>query len=173
MQCVGYLRIGYPKKARRPPKYGPLTGQPTCQEAWREGPKDISMTPRQDDQPTCRTNIVELPSERSYRPTCPPSNPARRGYRPTCLSSNPTRQGCRPTQEDDSQLCQANTSTERKSQTSTIEPHWHNGTSLSHAQIVEAVLKGLYQARRWICIPADQWDRTTLTIGTSASGSLQ
>jgi hypothetical protein len=36
---------------------------------------------------------------------------------------------------------------------------------------MEAVLKGLYQARCWIHIPANQWDRTTLAVGTSTSGS--
>jgi hypothetical protein len=70
-------------------------------------------------------------------------------------------------------VSRVNTSTERKSRPSTIEPRRPGGTSPSHAQTMKAVPKGLYQTRHRMRIPADQWDQTTQAAGTSTSGSLQ
>jgi hypothetical protein len=49
-----------------------------------------------------------------------------------------------------------------------MEPRRRDGTSPSDAQTVEVVPEGPYQVRRQICISADQWDRTTPAVGTSA-----
>jgi hypothetical protein len=147
--AIGYLSTRYPKKAQRPPKDGLLIGRPTCQATWREGPKGLLVMARQADWPTRRTNtaeqpLVEQPSEAGPRINLPAEQPSEARL-PTNL---PAEQPNKTTFGS-----QANTYTERKSRPSTIEPCRHDGTSLSHAQTVEAVPKGLCQARRRICIP--------------------
>jgi hypothetical protein len=146
----------------------------------------------QADRPAYQTNTVEQPSKTGLLtnlsaekpsevglPTnLPAEQPSKAGLPINLPAGQPSEAGL-PTNLPADQPSkttvgsQANTSTKRKSWPSTIEPRRHDGTSPSHVQTVEEVPKGLYQARRRIRILADQWYRTTLAAGTSASGSIQ
>jgi hypothetical protein len=129
---VGYLGIGYPKKAPRSPKNGLPAKQFSgkAQKATRGQPTNSTLPPKEN--PSAR---------RGCRPTWSSSNPARRGCRPTYSPSNPARQGYQPTGPS-SNLARRQL-TPRKSRPSTIKPGRHDGTSTSHARTMEAVPRGL------------------------------
>jgi hypothetical protein len=101
---------------------------------------------------------AEQPSEAGL-PTKPPTEqPSQVGLSTKALIEQPSEAGL-PTNLHVEQPNKttvdswANTSTERKSRPSTIEPHRHDGTSPNHPHTMEAILKGLYQTRCQICIP--------------------
>jgi hypothetical protein len=146
---VGYVRTGYPTKAQRSPKDGPLTYRPACQAAQREGPKGLPVTVRQTGRPARRINTAEQPSETVLSTNLPAEQPSEAGLPINLSTEQPSVAGL-PTNlpaEQPSKTTvgsQANTSTKRKSRPNTIESRRHDGTSQGHAQTVEAVSKALH-----------------------------
>jgi hypothetical protein len=136
---VGYLRTGYPKKDRRPPKDGPRIGRPTCQAAQREGLKGLPGRPAKPTSPPTEQIPVEQPNEAGLPSNLFVEQPSEAGLPTSLPAEQPSKAGL-PTNLPAEQPSEARLPSnparrqpaERKSQPGTIKPRWHNGTLPSH-----------------------------------------
>jgi hypothetical protein len=169
------------KKAPRPPKDRPRIEPSTCQATRREGPKSHLGTARQADRPTEQMFAEQL-GEAGLPNNLPDEQPNKSGLSTQRGKDVDQHSEARlPTNLSVEQPSEARLSSNRplgnptrrqpalrNSRPSTTKPRRHGGTSLSHVRTVEAVPRGLCQARCWIHILANRWNRTNPTIETSA-----